>query len=189
MGERPRIKVSPLRKVPTRERGDRYIPLMARIEGDKLERCLPLSAFVTLTLPHQTSRSKLDTAFLRWIERVQGDNKLTLGWIKAYEPHPALHCHAVLLSASEVDCERACLRWHEIIGSRSRTSAKVEIFRSGIGGLPYVLKMLDRDAEDIQFSKNLTAFVPGAGRRFFGRRSTERRQLKRILVQLGAAKI
>ena len=125
----------------------------------------------------------LDDRFSRWVRSVQSHNRLTLGWIRAYEPEPERHIHAVLLAAASLDCFHAELIWREQMAQRYPTAATVEPYQCGMGGLAYVLKSLDRPTEDVQFSRNLSAFVPGSAARFFGLNSAERRQLRRIRRQ------
>jgi hypothetical protein len=93
---------------------------------------------------------------------VQAHNRLTLGWIRAYEPEPERHIHAVLLAAAPLDCFHAAMMWREQIAIRYPTAAMVEPYENGIGGLAYVLKSLDKDFEDVRFSATSTGFVQQA---------------------------
>lgn len=161
----------------------KYIPNAALFEGNFLEAKLPLRAFATLTLPYHASPMMLDDRFSRWVGSVQAHNRLTLGWIRAYEPEPERHIHAVLLAAASLDCFHAELIWREQMAQRYPTAATVEPYQCGRGGLAYVLKSLGRDYEDVQFSRNLSGFVQGSGTRFFGSNSAERRQFQRIQRQ------
>lgn len=163
--------------------GRRYIPDSAVCEGKFLETTLPLQAFATLTLPYHASTMTLDDGFSRWIRSVQSHNRLTLGWIRAYEQEPERHIHAVLLAAGPLDCYHAALVWREQVARRYPMAAEVEPYRYGIGGLAYVMKSLDRPTEEVQFSANLSGFLPKSAARFFGRNSAERRQLRRIRRQ------
>jgi hypothetical protein len=169
--------------VPLSINARKYIPNAALCEGKFLETKQPLRAFATLTLPYHVSPMTLDDCFSRWTRSVQAHNRRTLGWIRAFEQEPERHIHAVLLAAAPLDCFHAALVWREQLARRYPLAAKVEPYRYGIGGLAYVLKSLDRSTEDVQFSRNLSAFVPGSGARFFGRNSAERRQLRRIRRQ------
>jgi hypothetical protein len=172
------------KSVPLSINARRYIPNAALCEGKfLLETKLPLQAFVTLTLPYHVSPMALDDRFSRWVRSVQAHNRLTLGWIRAYEQEPERHIHAVLLAAGSLDCFHAALIWRELVARRYPQAARVEPYRYGIGGLAYVLKSLDRLTEDVQFSRNVSAFVPESETRFFVCNSAERRQLRRIRRQ------
>ena len=171
------------KSVPLSVNARRYIPNVALCEGKFLETKLPLRAFATLTLPYHVSPMTLDDRFSRWVRSVQSHNRLTLGWIRAYEQDPERHIHAVLLAAAPLDCHHAALIWREQIARRYSPAAKVEPYKCGIGGLAYVLKSLARDYEHVQFSRNLSGFVQGGASRFFGSNSAERRQLRRIQRQ------
>jgi hypothetical protein len=165
----------------------RYIPNAALCEGEFLEAKLPLRAFATLTLPYHASPMMLDDRFSRWVRSVQSHNRLTLGWIRAYEQEPERHIHAVLLAAGPLDCVHAALIWREQVARRYPLAANVEPYRYGIGGLAYVLKSLDRLTEDVQFSSNLGAFGSGSKAKSSGLTSAERRQRRRIRLQQSAA--
>jgi hypothetical protein len=129
----------------------------------------------------------LDDRFSRWVRSVQSHNRLTLGWIRAYEQEPERHIHAVLLAAGSLDCVHAALIWREQVARRYPLAANVEPYRYGIGGLAYVLKSLDRLTEDVQFSSNLSAFGSGSKAKSSGLTSAERRQRRRIRLQQSAA--
>jgi hypothetical protein len=73
--------------------------------------------------------------------------------------------------------------WRELIAHRYPRAAIVEPYRFGIGGLGYVMKSLDRPSEQVQFSDNLSAFVPDSACLFFGRNSAERRHIRRVMRQ------
>jgi hypothetical protein len=161
----------------------RYIPPQALEEAAFLEARLPLRAFVTLTFQHEASRLKLDSTFKRWIQAIQADCRMTLGWIKAYENDPARHIHAVLLAWRPLDCRGAELLWNQVTGSRCRDSADVKVYEPGRSGLAYVLKSMDRDSEDIQFSDNLAAFDLAAPEWSSKETAQERRQRLRIQNQ------
>ena len=163
--------------------GGRYIPLVALREAVFLEERLPLQVFATLTLPHYASRIALDTYFTNWTDCIQRRNRLTVGWIRAYENDPQPHIHAVLLASAPLDCDHAGLIWRELFARRYPLAAIVEPYRFGIGGLGYVMKSLDRPSEQVQFSHNLSAFVPDSALRFFGRNSAERRHIRRVMRQ------
>jgi hypothetical protein len=81
----------------------------------------------------------------------------------------------VLLAAASLDCFHAALTWREQVARRYPLAAKVEPYQYGIGGLAYVLKSLDRPTEDVQFSRNISAFAPKSTAGFFGLTSAERR--------------
>jgi hypothetical protein len=168
-------------------KGRRYIPKEALMEADFLESILPLQVFATLTLPCNFSIVRLDGMFARWISGIQAHNGVTVGFIKAYERFPRRHTHAALVAAHTLDREHAALLWQSVIGRRSSSAAKVEPFRYGIGGVAYVMKSLDSLPEDVQFSHNISGFLPGAGRRFFGATSAERRHIRRIREQTVAS--
>jgi hypothetical protein len=173
--------------VPLSNNARRYIPNAALCEGEFLETKLPLQAFATLTLPYHASPMTLDDYFSRWTRCVQSHNRLTLGWIRAYEAEPERHIHAVLVAARSLDCFHAELIWRELVARRYPSAAKVEPYCNGMGGLGYVLKSLDRPTEDVQFSRNISAFAPKSTARFFGLTSAERRQRRRIRLQQSAA--
>jgi hypothetical protein len=82
------------RSVPLSVNARRHIPKAALREGDFLETKLPLRAFATLTMPYHASPMTLDDGFSRWVRSVQSHNRLTLGWIRAYEQEPERHIHA-----------------------------------------------------------------------------------------------
>jgi hypothetical protein len=166
--------------VPQSSKARRYIPNAAIREGEFLESKLPLRAFATLTLPYHVSPSMLDDCFSRWTRAVQSHNRLTLGWIRAYEQDPERHIHAVLLAAAPLDCHHAALIWREKIAPRYPTAAMVKPYEYGIGGLAYVLKSLDKDFEDVRFSANLNWFCLARQRSPSVRNSAERRQIRRI---------
>jgi hypothetical protein len=105
------------------------------------------------------------------------------GWIKAIEPFPLRHIHIILFSGKEIDCSHAEDLWKAIVAPRYLDAAKVEQYVQGIGGASYVLKSLDKDYEDVEFSPNLTAFYPGSAALSFGRNRSERRQIQRIRAQ------
>ena len=160
-----------------------YIPTEAIAFGQSLEEILPFRAVATLTFPRNASILTLDGTFARWIDGVQAHNKLTLGFIRAYEIRPRRHIHAALVAAGALDCLHAALLWQSVIGRKSSTLARVETFKYGIGGLAYFAKSLDSSAEDVQLSKNLSAFGNGGALQFYGRNSAERRQQRRIRLQ------
>lgn len=164
-------------------RETRYIPPEALRAGAYLEEILPLQIFATLTLPHYASRIALDTYFTNWTDCIQRRNRLTVGWIRAYENEPQPHIHAVLLASAPLDCDNARMIWRYLVAHRYPLAAIVEPYRFGIGGLGYVMKSLDRPSEQVQFSQNLSAFVANSALRFFGRNSAERRHIRRIMLQ------
>ena len=109
-----------------------------------------------------------------------------VGWVdfvRAYERQPRRHIHAALVAAHRLDCGHAKQLWQGVIGRRSSSLAEVEPYEYGIGGLAYIMKSLDSLPEDIQFSRNLSAFSLGSGSGFFGRSREERRQVRRIRRQ------
>ncbi len=161
----------------------RFIPEEAKQGAGYLESILPLQVFATLTVPFEISVIRLDGLFNRWITGVQAHSRLTLGFIKAYERQPRLHVHAALVAAHRLNCDHAQLLWQGLIGKRSSSAADVEPYRYGIDGLAYVMKSLDTMPDDVQFSRNLSAFRDGSASRFFGRNSYERRQVRRIRLQ------
>lgn len=160
-----------------------HISAEALAFGNALEAILPFRAVATLTLPHSASIPALDGMFTRWLDGVQAHNHLTLGFIKAYEMYPRRHIHAALVAAGPLDCVHAVLLWQGVIGRKSSTLAQVEPFKYGIGGLAYLTKSLRSSAEDVQLSKNLSAFQNYSASQFFGRTSSERRQQRRIRLQ------
>jgi len=177
------VRTAKDRSVSLSRNGRRYIPKEAKQGAEYLESILPLQVFATLTVPDETSVIRLDGAFARWIMGLQAHNGITLGFIKAYERFPRRHIHAALVAAHPLDCEHAAQLWQAVIGRRSSAAAEVEPFKRGIDGLAYVMKSLDSLPEDVQFSRNLSAFYLGSALRFFGRTRAERRQVRRIRLQ------
>jgi hypothetical protein len=114
---------------------------------------------------------------------LQAHNRVTVGYIKAYERQPRRHIHAALVAANKLDCDHAALLWQGVIGRRSSSAAEVAPYLYGIDGLAYVMKSIDSLPEDVQFSRNLSAFYSGSTSRFFGRNRSERRQARRIGFQ------
>jgi hypothetical protein len=163
--------------------GRRCIPREAKQGAEYLESILPLQVFATLTVPSQISVIRFDGMFNQWIMGLQAHNRLTLGFIKAYERQPRLHAHAALVAAHRLDCGHAELLWQGVIGRRSSSAADVKPYAYGIDGLAYVMKSLDTMPEDLQFSSNLSAFCLETTSLFFGRNCSERRQVRRIRLQ------
>jgi hypothetical protein len=164
-------------------KGRRYIPEEALQGGGYLESILPLQVFATLTVPSGVSVMRFDGMYTRWIIGLQAHNRLTVGFIKAYEREPRRHVHTTLVAAHPLDCDHAALLWQGVIGKRSSSAALVEPYVYGIDGLAYVMKSLDTMPEDVQFSHNLSAFCLASTSRFFGRNRSERRQVRRIRLQ------
>jgi hypothetical protein len=101
----------------------------------------------------------LDDRFSRWVRSVQAHNRLTLGWIRAYEPEPERHIHAVLLAAAPLDCFHAAMMWREQIALRYPTAAMVEPYEYGIGGLAYVLGHWTKISKTCDSAQTSTGFV------------------------------
>lgn len=152
-------------------------------EASFVESRLPLQAFATLTLRCAASAMRLDDYYARWIRAVQAHNRITIGWIRAYELLPMRHIHAALVAAAPLDCTHASLIWQQIAAWRRSDAAKVEPYKFGIGGLDYVTKSWDTMHEDLAWSDNITAFDPDAEVRFFGTGGNEPRQMRRIRAQ------
>lgn len=146
-----------------------------------LEARLPLRAFATLTFPRSPSVLQLDCGFRAWVQAIQRHERGTLGYIRAYESEPRRHVHVVLVAPGDIDLDHATLAWRNIAAPRFRAAARVEKYKYGIGGLDYMMKSVGASSEDVQFSPNLSAFAPCAGKRFFGNNATERRQMRRIM--------
>jgi hypothetical protein len=91
----------------------RYIPDAALRLANFLESRLSLQAFATLTMPHNVSQMMFDDVFPRWTRAVQSHDRLTLGWIRAYEHEPKRHIHAVLMAGGALDCFHAELIWQQ----------------------------------------------------------------------------
>lgn len=125
----------------------------------------------------------LDDVFPRWTRAVQSHDRLTVGWIRAYEHEPRRHIHAVLMAGGALDCFHAQEIWQQSLARRSSLAAIVQPYRYGVGGLAYILKSIDGSKEDLQFSENMTAFVPNGALRSFGGNSVERRHIRRIMAQ------
>jgi hypothetical protein len=140
---------------------------------------------VTLTLKHHASQLWLDDAYSRWLRAVQAHNRVTVGYIRAYEHDPQRHIHAVLVSTVPLDLDHAALIWTELISRRCPGAAEIEPYRYDVDGLAYVMKSLYSAREDIQFSRNLAGFSSNSANRFFGKSAAERRQVRRIRNQRG----
>lgn len=158
-----------------------------RLEGEFLENVHTAQAFVTLTRTSHASRLKLHDDFQRWTRGLQKHNRLTVGWIKAVEPSPRRHIHIILFAGKAIDCAHAEDLWRAIVAPRYLEAARVDPYAYGIGGAAYVLKSLDRDYEDVQFSPNLIAFYPDSEHLAFGSNRSERRQIRRIRAQSSVA--
>jgi len=167
-----------------RATGQRRIPATAKMEGNFLESKLPAQAFATLETFHQAAQCNLDESFSAWIQGLQAQNGITLGWIKSIEIEPQPHIHAALIAAAPLDCVHAAILWRVMVASRHSKAAEVYPYRRGLCGLGYVLKRLGSDAEDIQFSDNIASFAAGIGESLFRTSSAERRQRRRIKAQL-----
>ncbi len=154
------------------------------MEGQFLERILPLQAFVTLTVPHRVSELKLNGMFSEWVQAVQSDNRLTLGWVKSLELAPSPHIHAALIAVAPLNCVNAESLWRTKIRTRRSDAAKVELYIKGLNGLGYILKRLDSPREQIEDSRNILAFAPGCGDSLFRTNSAQRRQVRRIRAEL-----
>jgi hypothetical protein len=177
------LEVKGLRCALNRQRTPRKIPRAALIEGQHLEGKLPIKAFITLESLWPKSRNWFDGAFHDWLQAVKSHNRLTVGWIKSLEAYPQLHLHGALVAASPLDCLHAEQSWRNIVYPRYKHAAKVEPYAGDKCGLGYILKRLDSQYEDIQFSCNISAFSPDSDTRFFGQNSYEKRQLRRIRSQ------
>ena len=165
--------------------GRRRVPTLARLEGNFLEAVLPVKAFATLAAPWPLPRHQMADAFHRLVQGIQYHHHLTVGWIKAGENYPQTHIHAALIAAAPLDCEFAKLSWRQLVAPRYAEAAKVEPYQNGLCGLGYVVKQLGSPYEDVQFSANLTAFVPSL-KPHFNSDSAQRRQRRRIQAQLEA---
>jgi hypothetical protein len=160
--------------------GKRRISPLAKMEGDFLEVNLPARAFATLTTLHRVTPYRLDEMFLAWIRGVQAQHKRTLGWVKTIEIGPKPHIHAALIATAPLDCTQAALLWRRMVAPRYSEAAIVEPYKDGLCGLGYVLKRLDNQMEEIQFSDNIQAFAPGDGKSRFRTNSAQRRHVRRI---------
>ncbi len=169
--------------MPLSRTGHTKVADVPRLEGDFLENVHTAQAFVTLTRTSHASRLKLHDDFQRWTRGLQKHNRLTVGWIKAVEPLPRRHIHIIVFAGKAINLTHAEDLWRAIVAPRYLEAARVEPYTHGIGGAAYVLKSLDRDYEDVQFSPNLTAFYPNSEHLAFGRNRAERRQVRRIRAQ------
>jgi hypothetical protein len=160
--------------------GQRRIPRMAKAEGNFLEWNLPARAFATLTTLHRVAQYRLDEMFLAWIQGVQAQHRMTLGWVRTIEIHPQPHIHAALIATAPLDCALAALLWRTMVAPRYSDAARVEPYVNGVCGLPYVVKRLGSLTEEPQFSDNILAFAPGSGKSLFRTNSAQRRQVCRI---------
>jgi hypothetical protein len=163
--------------------GTHTVSSVAQCEGAFLETALPVVAFASLTTPRKISRIRFDGVFKQWIDLVQAEERVSLGWVRAYEQAPYLHAHAAIIATAPIHCRRSEDLWMQVTGSPRKDSAKVESFEPGIYGVAYILKTLGTEHEDIAFSPNIPAFVPASDDQFYGRTPKERRARKRILLQ------
>lgn len=163
--------------------GRHFVSPLARAEGGFLELALPVVAFATLTTDRKNSRAQFDHTFRRWIDVMQAEERLTLGWFRSYERAPSLHAHAGIVAAAPIDCSRSEKLWMQVSGSRRLDAAQVKQFEQLIYGGAYILKSLDDEHEDIAFSANLAAFAPASDDQFFGRHAKQRRTRARIIKQ------
>jgi hypothetical protein len=152
----------------------------ARNQAEFLASRLPLKAMATLTWPTNVGLIRADSDFADWVEYLQANHKMTMGWIKAVEIKPRRHLHAILVAAAAVDCGLAMTTWKRIAGTKSNQSALVESFLKGGAGLAYTMKMLDRPSEDIAFSQNLSAFDQNFMGAPMHKNAADRRQTRRI---------
>jgi hypothetical protein len=157
---------------------------MAKVEGNFLESKLPARAFATLTTKSRMAQPQFDELFRVWIRGLQAHNRVTLGWVKSQESDPRRHIHVALVAAAPLDCGHAATLWQAMVAPRYSEAASVEPYTRGLCGLGYVLKRLGSPNEESQFSDNLHAFALGSGESLFRTNSAQRRQVRRIKVQL-----
>jgi hypothetical protein len=160
------------------------VSFLAKSEGKFIEANLPVQAFAHLTAPWRVERQRLLDQFREWILGLQDHHRITLGWVRTLERWPSPHIHAALIAAAPLDCTHAALLWRAMIAARYSEAAKVEVYRDGCCGLGYVLKQLDTNAEEIQFSDNISAFAGTAGQSAFPATRAQLRQRRRIRQQL-----
>ena len=170
--------------MPLGDRETRRIPHLAKIEGEFLEEILPVRGFATLTTPRRVTKSELDSLYARWIVGLQAHHRVTLGWIRSIELNPSPHIHVVLVAAVPMDCAYAVILWSQIAAPRYLEAARVEPYKRGLCGLGYVLKQLGNATSEPQFSDNIQAFASGSGESHFRTSSAQKRQIRRIKVQL-----
>jgi hypothetical protein len=161
----------------------RRIPSLAKLESRFLESILPLQAIAHLTTLRPMNRDRLDSAFSRWIQALQAHHRMTLGWARSIEDAPQRHIHAALIAASPLDCAFAARRWRAMVSPRYADAAIVELYRSDLYGIGYVLKQLHNPAEEIQFSDNIAAYAQPGGKSRFPTNAAQRRQRRRIGTQ------
>lgn len=157
---------------------------LAEMEGDFLERNLPLRAFATLTTLTMAPRHQLDASLHQWIRDLQKHHRATIGFIRSVETTPQNHIHVALVAAVPLDCQYAESLWQHMAAPRYKEAAVVKPYQHGLCGLAYVLKELGGPFEDIQFSNNLLAFAAGSGKSRFPTTSAQRRQTRRIKEQI-----
>jgi hypothetical protein len=165
----------------------RRISPLAKMEGNFFEWNLPAKAFATLTTLHRVTPYRLDELFLAWIQGVQAQHRMTLGWIKTIEIGPQPHIHAALIAAAPLDCDDAALRWRAMVAPRFTKAAQVEPYVNNLCGLPYIVKRLGSSSEEPQLSDNILAFARGNGKSLFRTNSAQRRQVSRIKAAMQQA--
>jgi hypothetical protein len=161
---------------------------MAAREGNFLETALPVRAIAHLTTPHPKPLFRLDGLFSSWIQGMQSHHRTTLAWIHSIENSPQRHIHAALIAAFPLDCDYAAHLWQAIAAPLYvAQSAIVEPYIKGLCGLGYILKRLGSSQDECRFSDNMTAFAPAGRNSRFPTNSAQRRQRRRIMVQLEQA--
>ena len=160
------------------------ISFLAKLEGEFIESNLPVQAFAHLTIPWSVEQQRLLGQFCQWIRGLQAYHRITIGWVRTLEAKPSPHIHAALIAAAPLDCIHATLLWRAMAAPRYSEAGRVEAYRDGCCGLGYVLKQLDTNSEDIQFSDNITAFASSARPSAFHASPAQQLQQRRICQQL-----
>lgn len=165
----------------------RKIPALARLHGNFIEFALPVQVFAHLTAPWRISGMRMLDLFRVWVRSLQAYHGVTLGWVCSMERQPSPHIHAAILAATPLDCAHAATLWRGMVAPRYSEAAIVEPFRRGICGMGYIVKELDTDAEEVEFSDNIAAFMDTAKASPFQTSGPQLRQQRRIREQLRRA--
>lgn len=156
----------------------------ALLEGRFLEQQLPFKLFATLTVLRAHSAEMLKSRYLAWVRALRAEFQIPIGWVMAIEPYPRRHIHAGLVAHAALQDSTAERLWNQTTGMLHRDAAKVTAYRPGLDGMSYIMKLLDTQAEDVQFSDNLADFHIRSGPPALGKSSKDRRRSRRIAQSL-----
>jgi hypothetical protein len=121
---------------------------------------LPIKLFGSLTAPQRHTREAWESAIKEWQQHVERIHRCPIGYVRSLEHHPARHLHIALVAAPALSASICEDLWRSILRTNSKSAARIEPFRLGIGGMAYILKALDTTLEEIQLSPNLHYFDP-----------------------------